>query len=172
MRRVLFLGHMCVGLASAPFLILLGLTGAALVFENEIAAALNPRVLRVAPGAAALPLDALCGRLGAGAKVLAVGLPVAPDRSLTVTASLPRKPRPVTYYVNPYDGRILGTASGVHDPMRTIHQLHTHLLAGPAGSSLMVAAACGLLLLAVSGLVLWWPRGIVSVRPGKRFVFD
>lgn len=56
-----------------------------------------------------------------------------------------------------------------------VHQLHTHLLMGRAGSTVMAFAALFLLFLAITGLILWWPRKVFTVRwrgRAKRLTFD
>jgi uncharacterized iron-regulated membrane protein len=88
-------------------------------------------------------------------------------------AAPPGRGRPTQVYMDPYSGRVLGTAADLRDPMRTVHQLHTHLLGGETGSTAVAWTAVALLLLAAGGIVLWWPRKIYRPgRPGKRFVFD
>jgi hypothetical protein len=55
-RNALLTTHLWAGLVAAPFLLVLGITGAEMVFENEINDALNAKVTRAAP-MAALPRD-------------------------------------------------------------------------------------------------------------------
>src|SRR3546814_12234455 len=44
-------------------------------------------------------------------------------------------------------------------PLRLVFHLHGELLAGPLGSFLVEAAACWALVMLLTGLYLWWPRG-------------
>ena len=44
-----------------------------------------------------------------------------------------------------------------------VHQFHLRLLAGKAGGNIVTAAALCLLVLAITGLVLWWPRKLLTV---------
>lgn len=43
--------------------------------------------------------------------------------------------------------------------MRLVFHLHGELLAGPAGSVLVETAACWAIVMLLTGLYLWWPRG-------------
>ena len=48
-RKALVALHRWLGLTAGAFLLILGLTGCLLVFENEIDAALNPKLFQVTP---------------------------------------------------------------------------------------------------------------------------
>jgi uncharacterized iron-regulated membrane protein len=57
----------------------------------------------------------------------------------------------------------------------TVHEFHTNLLFGDRGAFVMMLIAALLILLGISGILLWWPRKILSVRwsaSGRRIVFD
>ncbi len=62
-RRALLTLHQWVGLAAGLFLIVISISGSALVFENEIDRALNPATSFVTPGSRALPIEALIARV-------------------------------------------------------------------------------------------------------------
>jgi uncharacterized iron-regulated membrane protein len=59
--------------------------------------------------------------------------------------------------------------------MLLIREFHTHLLIrGRSGHMILTIAACCLLGLAVTGIVLWWPRKIFRLHggPSHKVVFD
>jgi uncharacterized iron-regulated membrane protein len=179
-RRWLVRAHLIVGVTTAPVLALLGLTGAIMVFEPQIVDAANASLLRVAPSARTLRLDDMAARLRAaypGAHVDGVSL--AEDATHADAFDVVRGGDPrggATVFVDPHTGRILGTADALRARwLGTVHQLHTRLLAGEAGASVVGWTAVALLFLAVTGLVLWWPGKILRVRrttSGKRVVLD
>ena len=78
--------------------------------------------------------------------------------------------------MNPYTGEIVGRNSDQQfRPMLAIRKFHTHLLIrGRSGQMILTIAACCLLGLAVTGIVLWWPRKIFKLRRGRahNVVFD
>jgi uncharacterized iron-regulated membrane protein len=175
--RTLWLkAHLWVGLAIAVPLILVALSGAVLVFEGALDRALNPAVSFVTPGEHSLPLDELIARARAAypeAQLNGLSLPESPDVALQISASM--KPRGAfAIAINPYTGQILGTRSGV-GLVRRIHLLHTRLFAGEIGEWIVGAVTALTLFMAVAGLVLWWPRKILTVKmtaSGRRVNFD
>ena len=58
-RQTLIVTHRWVALAVGIVLVVIATSGAALVFEGAIDRALNPRLWRVAPAGALLPIDTL-----------------------------------------------------------------------------------------------------------------
>src|SRR3954470_8078738 len=64
-RSALLALHKSVGLASAAFLIVIGVSGSALVFENDIDRALNPAVSYVTPGRTRQSFEFLLARVRA-----------------------------------------------------------------------------------------------------------
>src|ERR1700754_1840183 len=62
-RPLLVLAHRWVGLALAVPLLVAGLTGSLLAFDDDLDAWLNPRLFRASPGAA-LPLERLVEAVG------------------------------------------------------------------------------------------------------------
>ena len=84
--------------------------------------------------------------------------------------------REVGIFVNPYTGEMVGRNSDQQfRPMLAIRQFHTHLLIQRrSGHIIVTSAACCLFGLAVTGIVLWWPRKILKLRggPWHNVVFD
>ena len=167
LRRLLVTIHLWVGMAAAPFLFILGATGALLVFEDQIDDAANARIVLVTPSGPALPLDELERRVVAahpGTRVIAGALPGdAVHAAAFVLAGDPPGADVQQVFVDPYTGRQTGTAADLRQPMGPVHQLHTRLLAGHAGNLVVGWAAVLLLFLSVSGLILWWPGKIIRV---------
>ncbi len=167
-RKILLTLHLVVGLIAAVFLILLGGSGALLVFEGEIDRVLNPRLTVVQPVGERLSLNALAARLEEthpGGKVASLHLPARDD--LAVKTSLRQGPATVSLAVNPYTGEELGSLASANPFPRTLHQFHTNLLLGPAGKLITATAAIFLLGLSLSGLVLWWPRRLWKMSSSK-----
>lgn len=85
-RRLMFQFHMWIGLILGILLALLGLSGSAIVYDDEIANFLNPPPVAVAQGPA-LSLDAIAAaalsRVG-GREQVQIGLPVIPGKIVTV----------------------------------------------------------------------------------------
>lgn len=176
-RNSLVTIHLWVGLVAAPFLFVLGLTGAILVFENEIADALNTKLARVHPAGPTLSLGDLESRIRTsypGYRLLRVRLPPDAQHSVGVDALAPDDSTEVALFVDPYSGKVLGTAAEQSGIMQWIHGLHTHFQAGRTGSTIVGSLGLVLLFLSLSGLILWWPAKIFRVHwsgTTKRVVF-
>ena len=164
MRRILIKIHLYLGLAAAVFLVILGLTGAVMAFENEWNGALNPSLLKVRHGASTLPWEQIRQMVEAKQpdwKVQRMYMPSTPGDSTYVRLeSRKNNKETAEIYVNQYTGEILGWKLDANQLIWTIHAIHIDLAAGKTGSRIVVASSVILLCLSLSGLILWWPRKI------------
>ena len=159
------LAHRWVGLSLAGFLVMAGLTGSVLAFDEPLDAALNPDLFG-GGGGPALPITALIAAVEAadpGLVVTRVMLPDAARRSVLLgVAAAPGAPDEV--FVDAASGRILGRRNSAGCCLRptvlmpSILRLHETLLLGTPGRLLM--GAVGLLWTAdcCVGLLLTLPR--------------
>ena len=65
--------------------------------------------------------------------------------------------------MNPYTGDIVGERTG-KTVLGSIHQIHTNLLLGPNGKTVVAGVTCVLLFLVLSGIYLWWPQKRVTIK--------
>src|SRR5436305_1159148 len=128
MRRLLFKLHLYVALIAGVFILILGLTGSIMAFEQEIDHVLHWKLTYVTPQSRALSLREIAGivtRAFPGEEVRGYGISTSPGIGYQVAT------RKRTVFVNQYTGDILGTLSGP-DPVSTflgtVHQLHLRLL--------------------------------------------
>ena len=173
MRKALLYLHLWTGLIAAIVLLLLGVTGALLAFENEIDHALNAKFAYVEVKSQPLTLDAISEKLLAqypGGKIDAFGLPPRPDLSLLV-ALTDAKGTGRQLYVNPYTGEILGSLDDANQFMRRVHSFHQRLAGDEVSDVIVGWTAIFLLLLSISGIVLWWRSKIFRVRRGPPLCF-
>ncbi|MGH7736098.1 MAG: PepSY-associated TM helix domain-containing protein, partial [Gemmatimonadales bacterium] len=178
-RQLLVTVHLWVGMAAAPFLLILGLTGALLAFENQIQDAFNARLALVAPAGTPISFADLEQRLVAahtGDRVAAVDFPRDARHAYAIGLTpVSDTGDDLQYFVDPYTARILGTPAEERGPMPLIHQFHTRLLAGHTGNLIVGWAGVVLAFLSLSGLILWWPAKIFRVDwsgSAKRITFD
>ena len=177
MRRVLQTIHLWAGLIAALFLFALGASGSLVAFENEIDRALNPKLTWVNTSPARLTLAEMIAKLQAanpGYTVDGFGLSGRDDVAWgAFLSNQAGQNRAVAF--NPHTGAILGDESTRNPFTGRVHQFHLRLLAGGAGSNIVTAAAVLLLAMAVTGLVLWWPRKLLAVSwrsPWKKLNLD
>jgi len=177
-RKLLLSLHLIAGLIAAAFLLVLGVTGSIMVFENEIDRALNAKLTWVTPGPKRLSLTELKSTLERAYPGYQVGgfeLPPRDDMAYSAFLESQALHKGVGVFFDPYTGRILGTSDEYNGFTSKLHQFHLRLLAGSTGATILGWVAVFLLFLAITGLILWWPRKIFRVdwrASGKRINFD
>lgn len=167
--------HRWLGLVLGTWFALVGLTGALLVWRNELDAWLNPDLFEPTPGTPtdrpALPLGDLIERLrtdSAIGRIERVRLPAQagdPVR-LQVRAGASRvESGRLEVFVDPATAAVRGLRTlqgwslGPRHLMRTVYEFHRNLLLGEPGSNAVGLAGALLLTSAGSGVLLAWPRG-------------
>ncbi len=163
--------HLWLGLSAGLFFVLIGLTGSALVFYQEIDALLHPAIRietrTAAPGWTSpvwnRALDTVRGhwpsqsgqwRFEADGKAGAIAA-----RYYPAGAPSGHMAKRMMAWLSP-DGRDLLRHEGWGDyAMSWIYELHMDLLSGEAGHKVVGWSGVALLLLVMSGLAAWWPKG-------------
>ena len=150
--------HRWLGVSAGALLIVTGLSGSLLVFRQEIDAALNPHLLRTEPAATRVPLQQILNGVRqqyADPAPTRVRMPRSRDATYEVWLGA----APERYvYADPYRGTLLGARRPTEFLTGWLFLLHSHLLAGAVGGQVAGVGALALVLLSVTGLVIWWPR--------------
>lgn len=178
-RKLLLNVHLWVGLAACLLLFMLGLTGAMLVFENNLDHVFNPSLSYVKPQPERLPLEQLQAAVlkqfpHSRALVLQLS-PSSPSPDLAYAFMVAQGKERDEVFIDQYTGRILGRRVAGSGFVTKVHRFHTTLLAGPAWSAISGWASVLMCLLALSGIYLWWPRKIFKPNfraSGRRINFD
>lgn len=173
LRRAFWRWHFYAGLLVMPLLLLMAATGAAYLFKPEIEAALYRPMMTVEVRPATSSPDAwiAAATQAAGGAVTRVEAPAAPDRAVRMVAETPRGQR--TIFVDPHDAKVLGSVAGL-GVMDTVKRVHSLVLLGAGPNMLIEIVAGWAIVMVVTGVVLWWPKGgsggVVTVRgrPGQR----
>jgi uncharacterized iron-regulated membrane protein len=177
-RKLLLNLHLWAGLIAAVFLILLGVTGSLMVFEDEIDRALNSKLTWITPGDQCLSLVEIKAQLEKKYPNSTVaGFSISPRDDIAWGAVLKNKtsPAPISVAFNQFTGDILGTDAERNNFVGKVHDLHLRLMMGDTGASIVSIAAILLLFLSISGVILWWPRKTLIVNwrnPIKQLNFD
>ncbi len=160
--------HRNVALTLGSLAALITLVGSTLVFRDELTAIVTPAVVvgsaSPASGVYQRTLEAARTLEPAARRFEIIPSP-HPDRAWEVDIHSPRGERDV--YVDPHDGRVVADEAREALPFATLFRLHSRLLAGDAGKVFVALAGATLLFLAISGVVLWWPRswkGALRIR--------
>jgi uncharacterized iron-regulated membrane protein len=163
LRRALFQVHLWAGLIVGLYIIVIGLSGSVLVFQDELEALGEPAVEAASPGR---QMDILAVadimRKSRPAAVLHTVLTPVPERP-TFRGYVMEGNKLATIDAHPVTGEVL-PASRWHGVVSWFENLHIFLLAGEAGFIANGVGAACLLLLSLTGILIWWP----GVRRWKR----
>ncbi len=168
MRRAARL-HLWAGLLAGPWLLVLGLSGGALVFAPELDAALNatPMVARSPAGGGSFDAVVAAARLAhPGAAPRALRVPARPDHAWRVELDVAGRRLDVA--VDPAPLRVLDSRAPERSIMAAVHSLHVAFHAGRAGA--LAVGVCGvwLAVVSVTGLWLYGPRLRWAARAPNR----
>lgn len=162
--RAVWRWHFYAGLICAPFLLILAVTGAIYLFNDEINDLAYPSLRFVAPSDETVPLSEVAAAARAahpGGAVTRIDTPKADGRSVEVFVT-PAAGDPRRVFVDPGTGRVLGSYVYTHTLVGFADVTHGSLMLGTLGDGIVELAACWGFILTVTGLYLWWPR------PGAR----
>lgn len=158
MRAVLAWLHLWVGLTVGLVFAVVGLSGSALVFHEELLHWQHPQLAAGRALADPAVLAKVIERGGADLRSLQL-----PSESMPTWVGFTADGRRVHYATD--DGRVLLERDTGNDPLLWLHDLHTHLLAGETGEQVNGVLGFVCVALVLIGLYLWWPaRGRVLAQ--------
>lgn len=183
--RAVWRWHFYAGLLVLPFLVLLSVTGGLYLFRDGIdqfvhsdLMKVNTPVVQQASGEApvSLPLSEQVTQALSSLPGKAVRVVPSPADDLTTEVDIVPADGSgkQAVYVNPYTGDVQGQMAYRDTIMWTVRRLHSLAITGPIGNAAVEIAGGWSILLVLSGLYLWWPRGqkggIVTLRttPARR----
>jgi uncharacterized iron-regulated membrane protein len=161
MRKALLYIHLYAGLIAAFFLICISVSGAVIAFEPELNRAFHPDLTNVTPTGPPLNWDLFRADVDAqstGWKLIRFYFPEQPDQSVYVRLRNPTTHRIRHVYVNQYTGKVLGSTEDGSNWIIKVHDLHVNFLSGKVGNQIVTGSTVGLLLLSITGIIVWWPR--------------
>lgn len=157
--RTIWRWHFYAGLFVIPFILLLSVTGAAYLFKPQLDR-WEERAWRGLPTAGAVDADAQVAAAVAanpGASFHYYRIPAAAGDAAVVHVGLPGGAmRDVA--VSP-QGHVIGSADPDARWSAWLARLHGSLLVGRSGKLLVELAASWAIVMILTGLYLWWPRG-------------
>ena len=152
--------HFYAGLFVAPFMVLLALTGIIYLFKPQLDPLMYGDLLTVPAAEHALSADEQLQRAKAAYPrgTLSKYLPPA-DATSSAQFVMHDGGREMTVFVDPYRGTVLGTQDAKNNLQAIARALHGELMIGTVGDRLIELAAGWGVMLVISGVYLWWPRG-------------
>ena len=167
--RVVWRWHFFAGLLVLPFLVMMAITGGAYLFKPELDQFLYRGMEDVPARTQPLaPASAVVARVeeSLNARVLEFIPSQGPTAAVRTLARV-SDGEVRTVFADPYDGHVTGSTSygGIMQVVRKVHSLQKF---GFWASCLIEITAGWTVILAGTGLFLWWPRGssggVVTVR--------
>lgn len=173
--------HLWSGVALGLYIVMMSVTGSVLVYSNELYTAATPAPILSTGSGPRLTDDQLAEaarRLYPGYRVVNIGRSRNPDEAVDIWLRGGNRPKQRLF--DPRSGADLGDSVplGIWLISRTI-DLHDNLLAGTTGRRVNAVGALALLLMAMTGLAIWWPgirawRGSLTLHRGvgwKRWIW-
>lgn len=160
--------HRWIAVGLMVLLIPISLSGAFLVWHDEIDALVHPGRYATSAANVALPPSAYLANATAalerGVRPSSIRLPAGTGQPVLVSArGGPRAeggpPRLFTVYLDPPSGRVLDVVDFRNSLVGVVHRFHENLTI-PEYSGRQIAgwAGVGMLILSLTGLWVWWPR--------------
>ncbi|HVO93081.1 MAG TPA: PepSY domain-containing protein, partial [Terriglobales bacterium] len=152
--------HFYAGLFTAPFLIVLAVTGALYLFNHEIEGWWYRGLMEVPPFsrvAAASAQEAAVLHAFPRAQVARYTYPLDNHDAAEWTIKTAER-RALTVFVDPASTAIKGTVDPKQRLMQIVRDMHASLLLAKPGQYVMELAACWGFILLVTGIFMWWPR--------------
>ena len=166
--------HRWIALLLCVLLVPIAISGALLVWHDELEPLLHPaRFAVTGNGTTAVSsyLDNARGALPANFTPIAVRFPAEEDRPITVMARGEEggTRQLLTVYLDPPSGRVLDVVNFRSSFFGFLHRFHENLTVPEySGRAIVGWAGVGMLILSLTGLWLWWPRNGVF-RAGLRW---
>lgn len=158
--RTIWRWHFYAGLFVIPFVILLAVTGAAYLFKPQVERWEERAFQGLPTSEPAAPEAQVAVALAAypGARFHNYRLPERSGDAAMIHLAMPDGRSMRDVFVSP-QGEVLGSLSPDQRAMAWIRSIHGQLLMGQRGSWLVELAASWAIVLVLSGMFLWWPRG-------------
>ncbi|WNJ86176.1 sulfite reductase flavoprotein subunit alpha [Pseudomonas canadensis] len=167
LKKTLFQLHWFFGITAGLVLALMGITGAAVSFQDEILRVLNPSVLTVEKReAGVLPPAELVRKLEATEGQTVAMLFVESESGNAARVFFtppPGERRGQLRYFDPYTGDYMGDVVG-QEVFGFLLQFHRFLVMGDTGRNITGACTLILVFFCLSGIYLRWPRQVASWR--------
>lgn len=161
-RRILLWLHRWAGVVAGLVVLVIAITGGALVFEPTIQRWLRPDLYPTVETPKEKRVS-IAMVLATQPRTQGIRLPRDERDALVLYAG------PQAFHYDPLDGRLLGSRQRMGGWEQVMMKTHVNLMQGPVGGTIVVVATCITLGLALTGLWLWWPLRIFGFRRGSSF---
>ncbi|MET0238899.1 MAG: PepSY domain-containing protein, partial [Sphingobium sp.] len=172
--RALWRWHFYAGLMVMPLVLILSITGAIYLFKPQVERWEERAWQDLPTSGAASPNVQAEAALAAfpGARFHSYRLPERPGDAALIHLGLADGRAMRDVFVSP-QGKVVGSLDPETRIEQVVHDIHGQLLIGRTGSWIVELAASWAIVMILTGLYLWWPRGrglagVVWPRLGRR----
>lgn len=172
--------HFYAGIIFAPFIMILAFSGSMYLFKPQIEGMMYKEMLTVSEiGNERLTSDEIMNKMNRDYPNMHItSIAFSEDKHATVKLSVIQDQISKTLYIDPYTGYLKGILNNDKTFSSIFKKIHSQLFFGGTWANRLVElAACWGLILVISGLYLWWPRGKSKIwgtllprwqKPGSR----
>jgi uncharacterized iron-regulated membrane protein len=164
--RLVWKWHFLASLYVLPFMAILAVTGGIYLYKPQIEDWLYADRLNVAVGETRLSYEEQIAAVETAVGVTrlrAVTISDDPARSTLIEFNDATKTRSYAW-VDPYSGDVLAITPRDETAMRMLKKFHGELLLGKFGTKFVELAAHWAIVMFITGVYLWWPRGPRTLR--------
>lgn len=167
-KKTLYKIHRFAGLTLGFFLFLLGVSGTAITFREELLPKSYPELFNVKPDNKPLPVFKLYESAlvykSSTQEITNLYTSHHEDEAYMLMIKDSEKKFPLIWTINPYSGEIMGEMSMIKNFYAVMLMIHTNFLAGKVGSYLVGILGLVLTFFIISGLIIFTPKKSISVR--------
>ena len=168
LHRAVWRWHFYAGLLVLPFLVWLAVTGGLYVFKTQIDGYFHHDLKFVAAGTTSRPHDEIvAAALATHPGTLRKYAPAASGTDAAEVGIATMRGEALSVFVDPHRAQVLGAFPDGGSVAWTIRKLHSLKYFGKIARGAIEIAAGWAVLLVLTGVYLWWPRGRGSGRNGR-----
>lgn len=149
--------HGYIGIVAGLLLVVMGLTGGVIVFQQELDRAFNPQLMQVSPQGEMVAVDKFLAAAQSSmpkARLESIVIPQTLDSTYKLSFKTEDEV-PFELFVDPYTGKILGSRRSDRTLISMIYAIHHDLSAGKIGLYLVGISGLALILQSLTGILLW-----------------
>lgn len=172
MKRIFRFIHKWLSIPIGLVITVICLTGALLVFQDEIEVLANSSLYKVDnTSTGAIPLNILVPKINAASGKEIASIQISSDTKRSYVVSMKKEPK-MKYFVDQYSGSILGSRSTENDTFKFIKKIHTSLGINDKALGRKIIGTSTLLfvIILISGIVLWVPKSRKRISSGFKVV--
>ncbi|UTW56292.1 PepSY domain-containing protein [Kordiimonas sp. SCSIO 12610] len=154
--------HFFAGLLVIPFAVILALTGSVYLFKAEIEGTVEAGINERAQGGTPLDADTLMATVKAlypGSSISKITLQHDTSDPTTEMVLRLKNGESLMIWQDVATGKVLDSVAPRDRIMSLMTDIHGQLLTGDNGSLIVEMAASWMIVLIITGLYLWWPKG-------------